>query len=71
VFKRSTAKIEELLKGSGIKLIVNSDKPRKGTWEVTLPGGKKAVSLVALPRPFKQLRELDFDALAAKIKAEI
>lgn len=70
MFKRSTAKLEELLKGTGIKITVNAEKPRKGTWEVTI-GGKKMASLVAMPRPFKKLRELDMEDLAKKIKADL
>jgi hypothetical protein len=29
--------------------------------------GKEVVSLASMPRPFKKLRELDMDALAAKV----
>ena len=38
-------------------------RPRKGTFEVRLSNGEVVESLVGMPRPFRKLRELDFDDL--------
>jgi len=70
VFKRSTQKLEAALTSKGVntKVVLNAEKPRKGTFEVKI-GDKVIVSLVAMPRPFKQLRELDLEVLAEQIIA--
>ena len=76
VFKRSTAKLEGLVKEKGgtaraaVRFVVNEVKPRKGTFEVTV-AGTALVSLVGMPRPFKKLRELDIDELAASVVAAL
>ena len=46
---------------------INPEKPRKGTFAVTV-GESVVTSLVGMPRPFKPLRELDIDALAEKVR---
>jgi hypothetical protein len=42
-----------------------ASRPRKGTFEVRLDG-EIVVSLKAMPRPFKKLRELDLEEIANK-----
>jgi len=59
-----------MLKGTGIELVVNEQTPRRGTFEVTLPSGKKVVSLVGMPKPFSDLQQLDVRALADQIVAD-
>lgn len=70
MFKRKTAQLEAAVKAlnSTAKFSVNGEKPRKGYFEVRV-GGKPVVSLASMPRPFKKLRELDMDELAAKVAA--
>lgn len=46
---------------------MNPTKPRKGTFEVRMGSSDPAVSLVGMPRPFKPLRELSIEDLAAKV----
>ena len=69
VFKRSAAKIEAGLKDLGFKFQVNTDKPRKGAFVVTMEGvDEPIVELLNLARPFKKLRELDIDEVIETIK---
>jgi len=59
---------EGLLKAAGFTVTVNAERPRKGTFSVSLssgaPGAKSVtiVSFVAMDRPFKKLREADLVA---------
>ena len=50
----------------GATVEMNPTKPRKGTFEVRA-GGKVVASFVAMPRPFKALREADLDKIAADV----
>lgn len=52
-----------------MKVVINPEKPRKGCFEVTTPGGTKVVSLLDMPRPFTKLKALDIDDIAKKIVA--
>eukprot|EP00055_Hartaetosiga_balthica_P011999 m.56569 g.56569 ORF g.56569 m.56569 type:complete len:143 (-) comp7804_c0_seq1:3353-3781(-) len=52
-----------------MKVVNNSARPRKGAFEVTVCG-EVSISLLDLPRPFKQLRELDME-WAAKTTLEL
>ena len=45
---------------AGLKAVVNAEKPRKGAFVVTI-GGKKVIELLAMPRPFTKLREMDVE----------
>ncbi len=76
MFKTKSANIEKLIKaaGSSIKVTINPEKPRKGSFVVNA-GGTICCSLLAMPRPFTKLRELDLekvakDAVAALNKAK-
>ena len=55
----------------GVKVKVNPERPRKGTFEVRLDDGTVVKSLVAMPRPFKKLRALDLEQLAQNIAAKV
>ena len=46
-------------------------RPRKGCFEVILPGGKVALSLTGLKRPFKPLKALDMEDEIEKILAKL
>jgi hypothetical protein len=70
VFPSTTATLERMLRGTGIELLVNEQKPRMGTFEVTLPSGNKVASLVGMAKPFSDLQQLDVRALADQILAE-
>lgn len=52
------------------KVDVNAEKPRKGTFEITV-GGKKIVSLVGMDRPFPALKALDMEATTKKVAAAL
>jgi hypothetical protein len=64
--------VSDLLKGlkPAAKVEINSEKPRKGTFEITV-GGKKICSLVGMDRPFPALKALDMDATAKKVAAAL
>jgi len=65
VFKRSTSKLWDAL-GSKVDLVVNAEKPRKGTFEVRV-GDDVIISHVGMPRPFKKLRETSMEDVAKKV----
>jgi len=58
--------LEKLLKKEGVHVERNTEKPRKGTFEV-VANGKTVVSLEAMPRPFAKLKALDISELAEKV----
>ncbi|EDQ86497.1 uncharacterized protein MONBRDRAFT_28163 [Monosiga brevicollis MX1] len=72
VFKRSAAKLETLVKDQhpDAQIVFNSEKPRRGCFEVTV-NGNVVVSLLEMPRPFKKLREYDLDKAAEEIAAKL
>jgi hypothetical protein len=59
---------EGLLKAAGFAVTVNAERPRKGTFAVSLSSGAAGgedvtiVSFVGMDRPFKKLREADLAA---------
>jgi outer membrane biosynthesis protein TonB len=65
VFRRAEAKLKSLL--PGLSITTNASKPRKGTFEV-VAGDVVVVSLIAMPRPFKKLRDLEMEEVADKVK---
>jgi hypothetical protein len=75
VFKRRAAEVEKLFAGTGHRVVVNASKPRKGAFVVRIGSdedgsdAKACIELLALPRPFTKLRELDLEeALSAHLK---
>ena len=78
-FKTRASKLEKLLKAAGIDDVqINDDsfltavnkkgakKPRTGCFEI-IAGGETVISLVGLKRPFKDLKALDIDDVAADV----
>lgn len=68
MFKTKASKVEKALKdvdGYSFKLNINTEKPRKGSFVVSIIDGddsnKKIIELLDMPRPFKQLRDTDID----------
>ncbi|EGD80023.1 selenoprotein H [Salpingoeca rosetta] len=74
VFKSRAGKLEKavlaqqdkLSSGETISVVVNGERPRRGSFEVTVRG-KTIVSLLSMPRPFKPLRALDMDDLIVQV----
>ncbi|XP_076906694.1 uncharacterized protein LOC143562897 [Bidens hawaiensis] len=56
---------------SGINVIVNPDKPRRGCFEVREEGGKTFISLLDMKRPFAPMKALDMDAVISDIIDQI
>ncbi|KAL0018453.1 hypothetical protein WJX79_001137 [Trebouxia sp. C0005] len=54
-----------------LEIKLNPSKPRKGCFEVQDQSGKIYVSLLNMPRPFKQLRELDIVKVADDMAANM
>jgi hypothetical protein len=55
---------------------VNTDKPRKGCFEVTVREGGEAVgkpivSLLDMPRPFAKLKALDIEQVVEDVKKRL
>jgi hypothetical protein len=60
VFKRSAAVVENAFVSAGFSVVINSEKPRKGAFVVTIDeSSDPVISLLGLVRPFTKLRELD------------
>ncbi|XAR69628.1 hypothetical protein NMG60_11001304 [Bertholletia excelsa] len=56
---------------SGITVLVNPEKPRRGCFEVREEGGQKFISLLDMKRPFKPMKELDMDKVISDIVNKI
>eukprot|EP00981_Chlorochromonas_danica_P010852 scaffold3475_cov173-Ochromonas_danica.AAC.7 len=75
VFRTRAAKVEQALVSAGYHVVINEEKPRKGSFVIRVKGSeeegggevKPIVELLDLKRPFKPLRELDIDALIQTI----
>ncbi|KAI3501640.1 hypothetical protein L1887_29561 [Cichorium endivia] len=52
---------------SGINVLVNPEKPRRGCFEVREEGGKTFISLLDMKRPFGPMKALDMDAVISDI----
>lgn len=60
LFKRSAATVEKLFLSGGYVVTINSEKPRKGSFVVTVDGiNNPVIEMLGLVRPFTKLRELD------------
>ena len=62
MFRTRAAKVVKVLEAAGMKASVNAEKPRKGSFVVTI-GGKKVIELLNMPRPFTKLRETDVEEI--------
>ncbi|XP_047339281.1 uncharacterized protein LOC124942769 [Impatiens glandulifera] len=56
---------------SGVTVIVNPEKPRRGCFEIRDDEGKKFISLLEMKRPFSAMKELDMDNVIADIVEDI
>ncbi|KAF5801714.1 hypothetical protein HanRHA438_Chr06g0260541 [Helianthus annuus] len=56
---------------SGITVLVNPEKPRRGCFEVREEGGKTFISLLDMKRPFAPMKALDMDAVISDIVNQI
>ena len=68
MFSRATKRLVEGL--SGVSAAVNPTPPRKGTFVVTY-NGEELISLIGMPRPFKALREIDWDVEIERIQKKL
>ena len=64
MFKNRAEKVAKVLKDAGYTVAINSEKPRKGSFVVTV-GGKKVIELLEMPRPFSKLKAMDVEAVTA------
>ena len=77
-FKTRASKVEKLFTSSQpeVKVTINADKPRKGSFVVTVfrdgndTDGTKIIELLDLPRPFKKLKDLDIDKVITDYLSE-
>jgi translation initiation factor 1 (eIF-1/SUI1) len=68
VFKTRATKLEKALKSAGFAVTINPEKPRKGSFVVTVEGAAEpALELLNMARPFTALKGVDMDEIAAKI----
>ncbi|XP_076889011.1 uncharacterized protein LOC143539631 [Bidens hawaiensis] len=56
---------------SGINVLVNPEKPRRGCFEVREEGGKTFISLLDMKRPFAPMKALDMDEVISDIIDQI
>lgn len=52
---------------SGITVLINPAKPRRGCFEIREEGGEKFLSLLDMKRPFAPMRALDMDNVISDI----
>ncbi|XP_057957191.1 uncharacterized protein LOC131150480 [Malania oleifera] len=52
---------------SGITVLLNPDKPRRGCFEIREEGGEKFISLLDMKRPFKKMKDLDMEKVISDI----
>ena len=56
---------------TGITVVINPEKPRRGCFEIRQSGGEVFVSLLAMPRPFTKMKNLDMDQVVADIAKKL
>ncbi|KAG6649466.1 hypothetical protein CIPAW_07G214300 [Carya illinoinensis] len=68
-FKTRAIRVKEgLEKGvSGITVLVNPNKPRKGCFEIREDGGETFISLLDMKRPFAPMKALEMDKVISDI----
>ncbi|XP_057504339.1 uncharacterized protein LOC130787880 [Actinidia eriantha] len=52
---------------SGITVLVNPEKPRRGCFEIREEGGEKFISLLDMKRPFAPMKALDMDKVISDV----
>ncbi|KAG6706284.1 hypothetical protein I3843_07G209900 [Carya illinoinensis] len=72
-FKTRAIRVKEgLEKGvSGITVLVNPNKPRKGCFEIREDGGETFISLLDMKRPFAPMKALAMDKVISDIIGKI
>lgn len=72
-FKTRAAKVQtDLVKAlSGVEVLVNPAKPRKGCFEIRDKEGNVYVSLLEMPRPYTKLKNLDLDKTVEDIVSKV
>ncbi|XP_041019460.1 selenoprotein H isoform X1 [Juglans microcarpa x Juglans regia] len=68
-FKTRAIRVKEgLEKGvSGVTVLVNPNKPRKGCFEIREDGGETFISLLDMKRPFAPMKALEMDKVISDI----
>ncbi|KAM7490795.1 hypothetical protein LguiA_033716 [Lonicera macranthoides] len=56
---------------SGITVLVNPEKPRRGCFEIREEGGETFISLLDMKRPFAPMRALNMDEVISNISEKI
>jgi translation initiation factor 1 (eIF-1/SUI1) len=70
VFKTRAGKVEKALTALGHTVRINPDKPRKGSFVITIEDHEQPiVELLSMARPFKALREMDMDEVVKDVLA--
>ncbi|CAA0820515.1 selenium binding [Striga hermonthica] len=64
-------KVELEKEVSGVKVVVNPEKPRRGCFEIREKGGDIFVSLLDMKRPFKPMKDLDMGKVISDIVEKI
>ncbi|KAF5743398.1 hypothetical protein HS088_TW09G01467 [Tripterygium wilfordii] len=72
-FKNKAAQVKARLEQdvSGIKVVLNPEKPRKGCFEIREDGGETFISLLDIKRPFKAVKDLIIDQVISNILGKI
>lgn len=72
-FKTRAVKVMEGLEKafSGITVLLNPEKPRRGCFEIREEGGETFISLQDMKRPFKPMKDLDMEQVISNIVAKI
>uniref|UniRef100_A0A804RD04 Selenoprotein H n=1 Tax=Zea mays TaxID=4577 RepID=A0A804RD04_MAIZE len=72
-FKIRAQKVKEDLESyvSGVSVIINPQKPRRGCLEIREEGGEVFISLLNMPRPFTPMKKLDMDKVIKDIAKKI
>ncbi|KAI7998448.1 Selenoprotein H [Camellia lanceoleosa] len=52
---------------SGVNVLVNPEKPRRGCFEIREEGGEKFISLLDMKRPFTPMKALDMDKVISDV----
>ncbi|KAK4776374.1 hypothetical protein SAY86_005062 [Trapa natans] len=68
-FKTRALQVKDGLESgiSGITVLINPDKPRRGCFEVRQEGGEKFVSLLGMKRPFSPMKALNMEKVVLQI----
>ncbi|XP_059662974.1 uncharacterized protein LOC132308775 [Cornus florida] len=72
-FRKRADQVKDALKKdlSGITVLVNPEKPRRGCFEIREEGGDTFISLLDMKRPFGPMKALDMDKVISDIVDKI